>query len=288
MIVLRGYKDPTTNLWNLPLTNKEIVTTTPEEVLRSPNSAHMMLSHHVEHAKMPIHHAMVPEQPSPCVIFGRPQDQNNPTTTWSCKGRAPCNPIVETAGFFYAQTTKANNVKIAHQSFCNPPIASLLKAINAGFLKRALHLDTHMVQNNLFASPATSKGQMKQPCKGIWSTSGTKPKKATQLGPILPRPQRVEDDTMPGLNHPEPNNNSVDSTTQPHPNLIQERNMPGALPKITRLVIVSPLLASTLTPFAVLHMIKDTPPVATAHKVPQQRAWKTKTVAIDKVPQQST
>jgi hypothetical protein len=51
------------------------------------------------------------------------------------KGCASCNPVVETAGFAYAQTNKANNVHFAPQSFCNPPIASLIKAINAGFLK---------------------------------------------------------------------------------------------------------------------------------------------------------
>jgi hypothetical protein len=72
-----------------------------------------------------------------------------------CKKRAPHNPIIETASFSYAQTNKTNNVKFVHQSLCNPPIASLIKAINAGFLKVAPHLDTHSVQKYLFASPAT-------------------------------------------------------------------------------------------------------------------------------------
>jgi hypothetical protein len=80
---------------------------------------------------------------------------------------APCNPVVETASFSYTRTNKTNNVKFAHQSLCNPPIASLIKAINAAFLKGAPHLEVHLVQKYLFASPATSKGQMKQPCKGI-------------------------------------------------------------------------------------------------------------------------
>jgi hypothetical protein len=46
-IILRRYKDPTTNLWTLPLTTKEIAKTTPEEVSISPNSARMILIHHV-------------------------------------------------------------------------------------------------------------------------------------------------------------------------------------------------------------------------------------------------
>jgi hypothetical protein len=68
-IILRGYKDPTTNLWTLPLTPDKIAKTTLVEVLISPNNAHMMLSHHVEHVKAPIYHAMVPEQQSPCVML---------------------------------------------------------------------------------------------------------------------------------------------------------------------------------------------------------------------------
>jgi hypothetical protein len=44
-IILRGYKDLTTNLWTLPIINKKIEKTTPESVMLRPQSAHMMLSH---------------------------------------------------------------------------------------------------------------------------------------------------------------------------------------------------------------------------------------------------
>ncbi len=114
-----------------------------------------------------------------------------------CKKRAPCNPLVETASFSYARTNKTNNVKFAHQRLCNLPIASLIKAMNAEFLKGAPHLDAHSVQKFLFASLATSKGHMKQPHKGIQSTCTTKPTTATQMYPLLLRPQMVEDHTMP-------------------------------------------------------------------------------------------
>jgi hypothetical protein len=67
-IILCGYQDPTTNLWTLPLTPNKIVKTTRVKVLISPNSAHMMLSQPVEHTEAPIYHAMVPEQPSPCMM----------------------------------------------------------------------------------------------------------------------------------------------------------------------------------------------------------------------------
>jgi hypothetical protein len=74
---------------------------------------------------------------------------------------ARCSPVVEAASFSYAQTIKTNNVKFAHQSLCNLSIAFLIKAINAGFLKGAPHLDAYSVRKYLFTSPATKKGHMK-------------------------------------------------------------------------------------------------------------------------------
>jgi hypothetical protein len=187
-IILRGYKDPTTNLWTLPIINKEIAKTTPESVMLRPQNAHMMLSH------------QLPIQPRP----------------GPCLGRAQRNPIIETAGFSYAQTTKINNVKFAHQSFCNPPITSILKAINVGFLDRAPHLDAQTVCKYLVSSPATAKGHMKRPHKGIRSTM---PKRATHAPNthIKQTPQRVPDVTMPGLHY---NNEEERAPILPLHNLI--------------------------------------------------------------------
>ena len=84
------------------------------------------------------------------------------------------------------------------------------------------HLDAHSVQKYLFASPATSKGHMKQLRKGICSTRTTKPTTATQVYPLLPRPQRVEDHTMPSLNHPQDNREVDDRTIGPPTHLIQK------------------------------------------------------------------
>jgi len=139
-----------------------------------PQSAHMMLSYNV---KLPIQ-----LRPGPCL------------------GPAQRNAIVKTAGFSYARTTKINNVKFAHQSFCNPPIASILKAINAGFLEGALHLDAMTVQKYLIPSPATAKGHMKRPRKGIRSTT---PKEVTHAPNthIIRTPQREPDLTISGLVH---------------------------------------------------------------------------------------
>jgi hypothetical protein len=35
-IILRGYKDPTTDLWTLPIFNDEVAKTTPESILVCP------------------------------------------------------------------------------------------------------------------------------------------------------------------------------------------------------------------------------------------------------------
>ena len=191
-IILKGHKDPTTDLWTLPIFDEEVAKTTPESDLVRPQRAHMMLSHHVKHAEAPIKHAMVSEQPSPWVRKSC-DTKTIQLRPGPCLGPAQRNTIVKTVGFSYARTTKINNVKFAHQSFGNPPITSILKAINAGFLNGAPHLDAMTVRKYLVASPATAKGHMKRPRKGIRSTT---PKETTH---ILRTPQRVPDVTMPGL-----------------------------------------------------------------------------------------
>ena len=95
-IILRGYKDPTTDLWTLPIFNDEVAKTTPESILVRPQRTHMMLSHHVKHAEAPIKHAMVSEQPSPWV---RKSCDPKPIQIrpGPCIGRTQRNPIIETA-----------------------------------------------------------------------------------------------------------------------------------------------------------------------------------------------
>ncbi len=86
-----------------------------------------------------------------------------------------------------------------HQSLCSPPILLLIKAINAGFLKGAPHLTTKTIARYPSPSLATSKGHMKQPCKGLRSTT---PKQTRPIQPTLPRPppaQSIHGQLMPGL-----------------------------------------------------------------------------------------
>jgi hypothetical protein len=58
-------------------------------------------------------------------------------------------PVVahHTAGSSYHRTTKENDVKLMHQSLCNPPILSLIHAIKQDFLQGAPHLTLKTIRN---------------------------------------------------------------------------------------------------------------------------------------------
>jgi hypothetical protein len=105
----------------------------------------------------------------------------------------------EFATFSYHCTTKTNAVKFMHQSLCNPPILLLIKAINVGFLKGTPHLTAKTVTTYLSPSPATSKGHMKRPRKGLHSMS-PKQTRPAQPALLLPPPsQSIHGQLMPGL-----------------------------------------------------------------------------------------
>ena len=57
-----------------------------------------------------------------------------------------------------------------HQSMFSPPVSTLIKVINKNFLKRLPFLESKLVRKYLEKSPATAKGIMKCPRKGIIST----------------------------------------------------------------------------------------------------------------------
>jgi hypothetical protein len=124
-IILNGIKDPTTDLWTLPITPTAINETGSYEL-------------------------------------GKDQcDQKNP------------HPV-DWAAFAHSVRTRANAVKFSHQSLCNPTISSLMKALKRGFLKGCPNISEDLVTKYLNPSPATAKGHMKRPKKGIRSTR-TKP-----------------------------------------------------------------------------------------------------------------
>jgi hypothetical protein len=127
-VILQKYKDPSMDLWTLPIT--------------------------IEGMRITPSHKDLP-QPCPGI------------------GRAPHLPrdISDRAAFLHSIRTRANNVKFAHQSLCNPKISTLLKATQQGFLKGCPYISVKLINKYLNPSPATAKGHMKRPRRGIQSTT---------------------------------------------------------------------------------------------------------------------
>ena len=124
-VILRGHKDPSTDLWTLPLAPK-------------------------------------PHAPKP------PADSQHVAT------------------FAHSIATRANKVKFAHQSLCNPKISKLIKATRKGFLKGCPNISEELILKYLNPSPATAKGHMKRPRHGIRSTTPKQPPQPQVQLPIQP------------------------------------------------------------------------------------------------------
>ena len=141
-IILTGYKDPSTDLWVLPITPDAI----DEAQLRTSQGQDIL---------------SVQSRASPYTARA-PQCPNITT---------PTRETEEAAMFTHSIRTRANAVKFAHQSMCNPKISSLMKALRKGFLKGCPNVSEELVTKYLNPSPATAKGHMKRPKKGIRSTT---------------------------------------------------------------------------------------------------------------------
>ncbi len=124
-VILRGYKDPATNLWMFPLPTK--VCTTP-----GPNDL---------------------PQPGPCTGHAPHPSQDV----------SDAHPNLTLATFTHSMQTRANAVKFAHQSLCNPKILTLLKAVHKGIVKECPNMMETLILNHLNPSPAMAKGHMKHP-----------------------------------------------------------------------------------------------------------------------------
>ncbi len=109
------------------------------------------------------------------------------------------------AMFTHSVRTRANTVKFGHQAMCNPKISSLLKALRKGFLKGCPNLSEELVTKYLNPSPATAKGHMKRPRKGIRSTSKKAKTKGGDIQTVpVPIPQ-VAPPVLPQYNEePQP------------------------------------------------------------------------------------
>jgi hypothetical protein len=169
-LILRGYKDPQTDLWTLPIT--------PDAIM---------------------------QQSTVGKDLG---GQKNP------------QPI-QVATFTHSVRTRANTIKFAHQSLCNPRISTLMKALKKGFLKGCHNMNKELATKYLNPSPATAKGHMKRPKKGIRSTTPKGP--ANEIRNSQPIVPVVNPEVLPLFNkarpYPGPAYNTLTS-----PAMIEEDN----------------------------------------------------------------
>jgi hypothetical protein len=169
-IILQGFKDPSTNLWMLPIL-KGVVGTTQQSDSVGPHSAHMVSS---------------------CRNMGDLATDPTLPPPGPCIDRAPhpsLHPVL--AMFTHLVNKHANAVKFAYQLLCNPLISTLLKAMQCGFLKGCPNISKTLILKYSNPSPLTAKGYMKRPHQGIKSTCPKTPKTKPplpQLAPLLVAP----------------------------------------------------------------------------------------------------
>ena len=150
-IILSGKKDPSTDLWTLPIGPKQ-------EQAKKINAKFNRVTPEVK-----------PVCQAPKKSIKVPSDTHEGAT--------------QVASFTHSIKTRANAVKFAHQSLCNPKISTLLKAVRRGFLDGCPNISEKLINKYLNASPATAKGHMKRPRHGIRSTT-PKPVFPTGIRPI--------------------------------------------------------------------------------------------------------
>ena len=71
----------------------------------------------------------------------------------------------------YSIKTKQNAVKYMHQCMCSPRPSTLLKAVQGHLLDGAQHLSERAINKYLPNAPATAKGHIKRPRKGLRRTT---------------------------------------------------------------------------------------------------------------------
>jgi hypothetical protein len=167
-VILRGFKDASTDLWMVPIPTKGMQTT-PGHVAKGTN--------------------YILPQPGPCEGCAL-----HPPT----EATKVASKVVNLATFTHSMKSRANKVKFAHQLLCNPKILTLLKAVRKGFLKGCPNLTEKLILKYLNPSPATAKGHMKRPKHGIKSTHPKPPKKIgiTKI-PVISYPPQVEQMEVP-------------------------------------------------------------------------------------------
>jgi len=168
-LILRGYKDPSTDLWTLPIVS------TPAKVWTTPATPAQGLHIKLQAASVRKACGSIPHAEATSLMTCGPINVAALPRHGPCIGSAPHKAI---AGFTHSIKMRVNAVKFAHQSLCNPKISTRLKAVRKGFLDGCPNINVMLILKYLNPSPATAKRHMKRPRHGIKSTKPRK--KATQ------------------------------------------------------------------------------------------------------------
>jgi len=167
-IILTGMKDPTTDLWTLPIVGSA-GKTSPIET----HDKHDMFDNPQDEFMERANAACSATTSSLAVPLCTSTQAY--TTGETAKYTLPNTPPNEFGFFTHTIRTKANSIKFAHQSMCSPKTLTLLKAIRRSFLDGSPNLSAKGVTRYLNPSPATAKGHMKRPHQGIRSTTTQQP-----------------------------------------------------------------------------------------------------------------
>ncbi len=186
--ILIGWKDPTMDLWTLPIVDPAGKTTqVKHHDMQGPLAVPVCASAHA------------------CKSGGKAATSLEKTP-----------PLNQVSLFTHTVCTKANSMKFAHQSLCSPRISTLLKAIRRGFLKGCPNLTAKGVTRYLNPSPATAKGHMKRPHQGICSTMPRPPRLPMPTQPL----SRSHDSTSEYMYAPLVNDDTLDN----RPNYIADKD----------------------------------------------------------------
>ena len=166
--ILTGMKDPTTDLWTLP-------------IVGSAHKTHPVNTYEEQDKFEPLRGELMERENAACgaTTSSLAVPLRTGTKTYTMGGTENYEltnpPPNEFVFFTHTVQTKANSIKFAHQLMSSPTILTLLKGIRRGYLAGCPNLSANGVTRYLNPSPATAKGHMKRPHQGIRSTTAKQP-----------------------------------------------------------------------------------------------------------------
>jgi hypothetical protein len=174
-IILTGMKDPTPDLWTLPIVGCASKTS-PTDTRDEQDAFEPLRDEFMERAN-----AACSATTSSLAVPLCTSTQAY-TTGGTAKYTLPNPPPNEFGFFTHIIRTKANSIKFAHQSMCSPTISTLLKAIRRGFLDGCPNLSAKGVTSHALSQPEPSHSQRSH--ETATSRNSKHHRKATAIAPI--------------------------------------------------------------------------------------------------------